>query len=90
MSTWAEKQASALSLAESHVTRRVQLAALRGEENGLVRRGQALEKAAADKGAAGQMAEQYAMYKLGFLAAIPETTPDLPLTSTLTILQNYT
>ncbi len=85
--TWAEKQAVSLSLKESYVRRRVTQAAIRREADIDVQRPR--EKRAADNGPAAQLAEQYALYKLGFLGAIPESDTELQLTASLTLLQNY-
>ena len=87
--SWAEKQASSLSLAEHHVRRRTSLASLRGTTVEPARRGQSMEKTATDRGPVGQLAEHYAMYKLAFLGSLPESDPELPLTSSLVIIQNY-
>lgn len=84
---WADKQAVSLSLKESFVRRRVTQAAIRHEDGITVHR--QAEKRAADGGPAARMAEEYALYKLAFLGAIPESDTELPLTASLALLQNY-
>lgn len=91
MRLWAIKQASALSLRACDVTRRAQLAVLRGETPTVVRCDDELTKLAwAADDPVNRLAEQYALYKLAFLSAIPEQDPDLALTTNLVIVQNYT
>lgn len=91
MRLWAIKQASALSLRACDVTRRAQLAVLRGETPAVVRCDDELTKlAGAADDPVNRLAEQYALYKLAFLSAIPEQDPDLALTTNLVIVQNYT
>ena len=82
---WAEKQASVISLAEPYFTRRLHLAALRGERVG---RGdvQQSEKLAAAGGPAAELAKQYCLYQLAFLQSIPR---DFPLTANLVSLHNH-
>jgi hypothetical protein len=86
---WAEKNAEALSLKEAHVRRRVTQAAIRQEDTLTVDRSTDYIKSAHDRGAAGAMAEQYALYKLAFLGAIPESDNEMRLTASLALLQNY-
>lgn len=86
---WAEKQASALSLREAHVRRRVTQAALRGTGVSLMVTPTAGEKSAAVHGPATRMAEEYALYKLAFLGSIPESDTEIQLTASMALLQNY-
>jgi len=86
---WAEKQAEALSLKESHVRRRVTQAAIRQEDTLSVDRTPVREKTAAENGPVERMAEEYALYKLAFLGAIPESDTEMQLTASLALLQNY-
>jgi hypothetical protein len=44
-------------------------------------------KTAGDLSAVNKLAEQYCLYKLAFLQAIPET--EFPLTAAMLIMQNY-
>lgn len=83
---WAMKLAEDFSLGRGHVERRVFRASLRGEEP--TSNWQRV-KTASDNGPIEKMAEQYALYQLSFLGALPEQDPDLPLTTTLVALQNY-
>lgn len=86
---WAEKQASAISLAEPHFTRRVHLAAIRGEAitgSGDV---QQSEKLAAAGGPAAELAKQYCLYQLAFLQSIPNPSHDFPLTANRITLHNH-
>jgi hypothetical protein len=83
---WATKLAEDFSLGRNHVERRVFRASLRGESP--VTNWQQT-KIASDNGPIEKMAEQYALYQLSFLGALPEHDPDLPLTTSLVIAQNY-
>jgi hypothetical protein len=83
---WATKQAQALSLAEDQVCRRATLAAVRQEGASVVRDG--LTKTASDNGPVTRLAEEYALYKLAFLSALPEDDQD-QLTAHLVLVQNY-
>lgn len=85
---WAEKRAKDYSLAEPHLKARLTLAAIRGTDNLTVRQG-AHEKIAVERGASDRLAEEYALYKLAFLSAVPETEPDFQLTASMVLLQNY-
>jgi hypothetical protein len=85
---WAEKQASAISLAEPHFTRRLHLAAFRNER---IQRGdvQQAEKLAAVGGPAAELAKQYCLYQLAFLQSIPNPSHDFPLTAQRVSLHNH-
>lgn len=85
---WAAKQAAAISLEEPWLTRRVQLAAIRGQELPLLDNAVA-DKLAAAEGPAKELANHYALYKLAFLDEISSPSADLPLTATVALLQNY-
>jgi len=85
---WATKHASAWSLAEPQVERRQRLAAIR-QTAAPKPPSPELTKTAATAGPAAELAKHYALYKLAFLAAIPESDPQLPLTRSLAVLQNY-
>lgn len=81
---WAEKQAADFSLAPQHVTRRAQLTAIRGVDfnaNFEI-------KTAVARDSVERLAEEYALYKLAYLCALPENVREEPLTKTLVILQN--
>lgn len=86
--SWARKNASAYSMSRHHVDNRVRLAALRQVESPTVGQPGDLNKTAVDSTAAAEMAHNYALYKLGFLTAIPDD-PDFDLTASLCVLQNY-
>jgi len=86
MRLWAEKQARERSLTEAHVRRRVMQAAIRQEGASVTRGG--LEKAASVRGPVERLAEEYALYKLAFLGALPEDD-QLQLTASMVMLQNY-
>lgn len=83
---WATKQAQALSLTEAHVRRRATLAAIK-QEGASVNR-DSLTKVASGHGPVERLAEEYALYKLAFLGALPEDD-QLRLTASLVLLQNY-
>jgi hypothetical protein len=83
---WAEKQAQELSLSEAHVRRRSTRAAIQQEGASVIRGG--LDKTASDRGPVARLAEEYALYKLAFLGALPEDE-HLQLTASLVLLQNY-
>lgn len=84
---WAEKQSSAWSLRSSHVTSRCVRASLRMEDVQLADR--TMQKTSSVRGPAVRLAEEYALYKLAFLSAIPDDDPELELTEGLVLLQNY-
>ena len=86
---WAQKLASDMSLAPQHVERRMTRAALRLMESTALRSTLGHEKIASANTPIRQMAEEYALYKLAFLGAVPETDHNLPLTANLVLLQNY-
>lgn len=86
---WAAELSSDLSLGSSHLERRVTRAALHQVEAGALRPVISREKCASVNDPARRMAEEYALYQLSFLGSISETDPDLPLTASLTLLQNY-
>jgi len=83
---WATKQAQALSLSEAHIRRRATQAAIRQEGVSVMRGG--LTKSASTRGPVERLAEEYALYKLAFLGALPEDDK-LQLTASLVLLQNY-
>lgn len=85
---WAQKMAEDLSLAESHVQRRVTRAALY-QEAGTLRRSLGHEKIASVNDSAGRLAEEYALYQLAFLGSFTDSDPNLPLTANLVLLQNH-
>lgn len=86
---WAVKLASEMSLASSFLQQRVTRAALHQVEAGALRPSLGREKCASVNDPVRRMAEEYALYQLSFLGSISETDPDLPLTASLTLLQNY-
>ncbi len=85
---WAQKLAADLSLANRHVQTRVTRAALYQEVAGL-RCALGHEKVAAAHDSVGRLAEEYALYQLSFLGSMVDHNPDLPLTRSLLIVQNY-
>lgn len=85
---WAAKLAADMSLSHQHVSRRATRAALYQEE-GRLRDVTGFEKSACDSGSVGKMAEEYALYKLAFLGSVNDQDPDLPLTRSLLVVQNY-
>lgn len=87
--TWAVKQSSDLSLAQQHVHSRVTRAALHQVEPGGLRTPLGREKAASADDPVGKLAEEYALYKLAFVGALPTHDPDFQLTASLAILQDY-
>lgn len=88
LKSWAAKQAAAISLEEPWLTRRVRLAAVRGQELPLFDSTIA-DKLAAAEGPAKELADHYALYKLAFLDEISSTSVDLPLTAAVALMQNY-
>lgn len=84
---WAKKQAAACSLSAAAVQRRVALASFRDFSPSL-RSATTAEKQAGDSPGS-NLAREYALYKLAFLAEIPETDVDFGLTTALVVLQNY-
>jgi len=92
---WAAKHAAAWSMDPRHVDRRIHLAVIRGVSGALREApGIAIEKQAADgrPDPVLRLAEEYMLYKLAFLCAIPEISEsdkEMPLTRTMTVLQNY-
>jgi hypothetical protein len=88
LSQWATKIASDYSLAEPYIRRRAQLAVLRGATVPQLQTDR--EKVASvSSGNARRMAEEYALYQLGFLNQISETDSALPLTARAVTLQNH-
>ncbi len=85
---WAQKLAADLSLANRHVQTRVTRAALHQEVAGF-RCANGHEKVAAAHDSVGKLAEEYALYQLSFLGSLADHNPDLPLTRSLLIVQNY-
>lgn len=86
VTAWAVKHAQAWSLDDAHVCRRAAQATIRDE--GVSVATNQLEKSAMLHSPMTQLAEEYALYKLAFLGALPEDS-QMPLTASLTILQNY-
>jgi hypothetical protein len=85
---WAHQLVPTYSVKESDVQNRVQRAAIRGDVvPQFITSEAAGVKVASDSYAVRALAEQYCLYKLAFLQAIPET--ELPLTTALAIIQNY-
>lgn len=86
---WAQKQAASLSLFRRHVEKRAQRAGLLDVPSPELSRPAGREKTA---GAAPveTLARQYGLYKLSFLHAISSKDVELPLTQTLSIMQNHT
>jgi hypothetical protein len=90
MRLWARKHANCLSLAPIYVDQRVKLAALQQLPNPSLRStSDELVKTACNGGPAAKLAQEYALYKLAFLSAIPESDSSFPLTASLCVLQNY-
>lgn len=85
---WAIKLASDYSLLDYHAKRRITKAALHNTPC-VLHDVLPFEKTAASNDAARRMAEEFALYKLAFLGAIPDNDPDFPLTANLVLLQNY-
>jgi len=81
------KHASTFSLREPHLTNRIRLAAIRGAELPTPDTGMAVKLAAAG-GPTAEYARGYAIFKLAFLAGIPETSTELPSLRTLLMLQS--
>lgn len=86
---WAQKLAADMSLAKHHVQTRVTRAALYQEQAGL-RHDDGHVKTACSRDAVGKLAEEYALYQLSFLGSMDARDPDLPLTRSLVVVQNYT
>ena len=85
---WAHQLVPTYSVKESDVQNRVQRAAIHGDVvPQFITSEAAGVKVASDSYAVRALAEQYCLYKLAFLQAIPET--ELPLTTALAIIQNY-
>lgn len=83
---WVAKQAAVLSVRPTIARSRAMRAAMRDAVSPLDTH---YEKRAADTGSAGQLAEEYALYKLAFLGALPATDDEMQLTAAITLLQNY-
>lgn len=86
---WAAKHAGDLSFSPKHVHSRLTRAALCQVEPGL-RKVVGHEKLAAGTDPARKMAEEYALYKLAFVAALPQNDSEFQLTASLAVMQNYT
>jgi hypothetical protein len=85
---WAQQLVPTYSVRELDVQNRVRRASLHSDaEPGFILAGDVSVKTASANEAVAALAEQYCLYKLAFLQAIPET--ELPLTAALTIMQNY-
>lgn len=82
-----QKSASSFSLRDPYLTNRVRLAAIRNTAVTSPDLAMSTKLAAAD-GPQAELARGYAIYKLAFLAGIPETSNDLVLTRELVSLQN--
>lgn len=87
--SWAIKHAADLSLAPQHVHSRVIRAALHQAQPAELRTPLGCEKTATADDPVGRLAEEYALYKLAFVGALPTHDPDFQLTASLAILQNY-
>ena len=88
--TWANKLASEHSLSSPLVEERIQRSVFRQSPvPALVAGGLRDKSALALAGPGEDLARQYALYKLAFLAAQPQEEQQLPLTTRLVILQNY-
>jgi len=88
---WAVKQAADLSCSPQHAAQRVQRAILREQPAPELRQSLPRQKfASAKNNHVTRMATEYALYKLAFLASLPDNDPNLTLTSDLVLLQNYT
>ncbi len=81
------KSASTISIREPYLTHRVRLATVRGAELSPVDETAATKLAAAG-GPTADLARGYAIYKLAFLAGIPETSEEFPAARELIALQN--
>lgn len=81
---WASTLADAYGLRSRDVARRSSLAAMLQ-----VPQPSFVQKAAASAVAQQDLAEQYALYKLAFLSAFPQTNSDSLLTTSLALMQNY-
>lgn len=86
--SWARGLAPELSLAKPHVDRRLLRATLRDIPTPVLQ-AQDNEKFACTGDAASRLTEEYALYKLAFLGAVPESEPDFALTAAMVLLQNY-
>lgn len=84
---WAASLTSELSLHPEHVHRRVTVAALHGSTDS--RTSNLVTEKTADTHGAMQLAEEYAMYQLGFLSALSPSSVNLPLTCQLLLAQNH-
>ncbi len=82
---WAEKLAGDYSLRDRHVSRRAATGVIRNVSVPSLQ--SASEKEAAASPQACRLAEEYALYTMGFLSAIQQTNPDSPLTETMAVLQ---
>ena len=89
MEVWAEKQASTLSLQRNHVDERITRAALRQVDTMTIPIVMGQTKLSSATDPSQRLAEEYALYKLAFLAQIPEFDSELQLTKQLVVLQNY-
>ena len=85
---WAQKLAADMSLSFQHVERRNMRAALHQESAGL-RNANGHVKTASSRDSVGKLAEEYALYQLAFLGSVNDHDPDLPLTRSLLLVQNY-
>ena len=77
-----------MSLTNSHVQTRVTRAALY-QETAELRQEIAREKSASVCEAPVKLAEEYALYKLAFLGTLDDEDPELQLTRSLVVVQNY-
>lgn len=85
---WAKKEAENLSFRRECVDRRVKLATIRQADVKVDVPDAGVVKTASEGGPAAELAHNYALYKIAFLAEMPEDE-DLPLTASLCVLQNY-
>jgi len=88
--TWAHKLAGEASLLPSLVEERIQRSVFRKDPvPALVVAGSGYKTAEAAAGPGDDLAQQFALYKLAFLAAQSQEERQLPLTLRLVVLQNY-
>ncbi len=88
--TWALKLAGEASLSSPLVEERIQRSVFRKDSiPALVVAGSGYKTAGVAAGPGDDLAQQYALYKLAFLAAQPQGEQQLPLTLRLVVLSNY-
>jgi len=87
---WAQKLAAEHAMSSPLVEERIQRSVFRQNSSpALVVGGSRHKSAQATAGPGNDLAQQYALYKLAFLAAQPQEEQQLPLTARLVVLQNY-